>query len=259
MMMGGCAAGGGHGFERESGPPPGMGGPGAGGPGRVFISPMGEPFRFGPGMRQPQVAWFDGADTNRDGALTPEEFRADAARFFAVLDRGHDGEIDPTDMDYYETVLAPEIRVAGPDGGGGQRGGRGPGGGGGRRGGGGPDGGGGPGGGGRPGGQGMSSDGPGSFSFGRGGAPERQGRQGAGRYSYLDYPQPVIVADRNFNRGVDSAEFARAADERFALLDRNGDGRIERGELPPLGFERPGRPGQPGGPGRQTLEGRPAE
>ncbi|HEX7849985.1 MAG TPA: EF-hand domain-containing protein, partial [Sphingomonas sp.] len=80
--------------------------------GRLFISPMGEPFR-GP---DPIGAWFDGADANRDGALTLAEFVADADRFFLRLDRGHDGEIDPDDIDYYETVLAPEVRAGGEGG-----------------------------------------------------------------------------------------------------------------------------------------------
>ena len=31
--------------------------------------------------------------------------------FFAVLDRGKDGEIDPDDITYYENVMVPEIRV----------------------------------------------------------------------------------------------------------------------------------------------------
>lgn len=188
--------------------------------GRLFISPMGEPFR----MRQPDRVWFDGVDTNRDGALSPDEFRADAARFFAILDRKHDGEIDPDDIDYYERVLCPEVRVASHGGA-------------------------------RPSDQGMHSDGAGGFGFRSGGTPPREGRQGAGRFAYLEYPEPVIVADRNFNRGIDHEEFARAADDRFAILDKNGDGRITRNELPPLGRERPGRPGQPGGPGRQTIGG----
>ena len=48
--------------------------------GRLFISPMGEPFRGPDPVRQ----WFDGADANKDGALTADEFVADAMRFFAV-------------------------------------------------------------------------------------------------------------------------------------------------------------------------------
>ncbi|WBY07391.1 hypothetical protein PIB19_18840 [Sphingomonas sp. 7/4-4] len=56
---------------------------------------------------------------------------ADAARFFALLDVRKDGEIDPDDVERYETVLAPEIRTSGFGGGGGGRrpGGRGHGGG----------------------------------------------------------------------------------------------------------------------------------
>ncbi|MDB5706198.1 MAG: hypothetical protein JWN66_3314, partial [Sphingomonas bacterium] len=96
---------------RFRGPPEGMGrgGPGMrpdGPPGRLFISPMGEPFRTERGQGDPEDLWFQGADTNGDGNLTPVEFAHDAARFFAVLDRNHDGEIDPDDIEYYETVLA---------------------------------------------------------------------------------------------------------------------------------------------------------
>lgn len=192
--------------------------------GKLFISPMGEPFRGPDPIRQ----WFDGADTNKDGALTADEFVADAMRFFAVLDRGKDNEIDPDDIEYYETRLAPEIRTGGaaaPGGGtpraaGGRRGG---GGGGGRRGGGGGMGGG---------------DQPGSFSFGSGGtakAPKyADTKRGAARYSFFDYPEPVVVADTNFNRGVDPTEWRSAALDRFATLDKNHDGRITRGELPRL-------------------------
>src|SRR3954464_4259080 len=75
---------------------------------RLFISPMGEPFRAD---HDPQDIWFDRADTNHDGALSHDEFSKDAARWFATLDRRHDGEIDPDDIEYYESVLAPEIRV----------------------------------------------------------------------------------------------------------------------------------------------------
>jgi Ca2+-binding EF-hand superfamily protein len=203
--------------------------------GRLFISPMGEPFR-GP---EPQTMWFDGADTNHDGVVTEAEFTADAMRFFAMLDRGHDGEIDPDDIEYYETVLAPEIRVAGVDGGEAPRagggGGRRGGGGGGHRGGGGGGMRGGGGGGMRGGGGyggGQSSDEGGSGSGGA--AHASYGKQGAARYSYFDYPEPITVADTNFNRGVDPNEFRTAALARFDVLDKNHDGKIEKGELPHL-------------------------
>ena len=88
-------------------------GPGGPGRGRVFISPMGEPFHARPGAAAPQDQWFDGADANHDGALSEAEMEADAARFFAMLDQRKDGEIDPDDIERYENVIAPEIRVVG--------------------------------------------------------------------------------------------------------------------------------------------------
>lgn len=208
------------------GPPPGAppmrahGGPAGGG--RLFVSPMGEPFR-GPGG---EARWFEAADTDHDGAISRAEMLADAQRFFTVLDRRGDGEIDPDDIAWYENELLPEVRVAGDGGGrgagpGGGRGGRGPGGGG--------PGGGGPGGG--PGGGGPAGD-------RSGGA---QGRTGAGRFAYLDFPEPVVAADANINRGISPAEFADSARARFALLDHDHDGRLTRGELPPVS-PRPQRP-----------------
>jgi hypothetical protein len=227
-----------HGFHG------GNGGEGAGLRGRLFISPMGEPFRGDRGGGDPQDIWFQNADTNHDGALSRAEFSADASRFFAVLDRGHDGEIDPDDIDYYETVLAPEIRVGGAGGGpvaGG--GGRGRGGGG-HRGGGGGGGGRGGGGGGRHGGGGSGGGGDSGGGESGGETHTNYGKQGAARFSYFDFPEPVTVADTNFNRGVDPGEFQRAADVRFALLDKNGDGRIEREELPRISAAPPGRRGR---------------
>ena len=177
-----------------------------------FISPMGEPFR---GPNAPGI-WFDQADKNHDGVLTEDEMEADAARFFAVLDRGKDGEIDPDDLEYYETVIAPMIRVGAYMGS-------------------------------EP----ESTEAQGS---GEGDMPKRTPyvAQGAARFGYFDYPEPVAVADTNFNRGVDAREFRIAADKRFALLDKNGDGKIEKAELPKLdkpNFKRGGKGGM-GGRGR---------
>ncbi|QNA85211.1 EF-hand domain-containing protein [Sphingomonas sp. So64.6b] len=226
--------------------PPGMAGERP--HGRLFISPMGEPFRGD----KPVDRWFDGADTNHDGALDRQEFSRDAARFFAVLDRQHDGEIDPDDIDYYETTMAPEIRVRGMAGGG-----RPGGGGGGKRRGGGGGGHGGGGGGHRGGGMGGSgggdSAGGGDSSSGGGAARMTEGKQGAAGFSYFDYPEPVTVADANFNRGVDPGEFESAAQHRFTLLDKNGDGKIEKDELPriapgPGGGRRHGESGSDGPP-----------
>lgn len=255
------------GWPATASPPAGPAGPPAAGPpqgapspdgrpggprGRLFISPMGEPFRGTPGGPAPQDQWFDQADTNHDGVLTAKEMEADAARFFKVLDRKNQGEIDPDDIEYYETNLVPEIRVGGMFAGPGraadsgqQRGGRG-GRGGGRGGGeGGFGGGGGRGGfgGGGPGGGGESGGGT-SVGEESNKGPTRsfEGKQGAARFGYLDFPEPVTSADRNMNRGVDVGEFTAAADERFKLLDTKGNGRIAKGDLPRLNLR-----GGPGG------------
>ena len=75
---------------------------------RLFVSPMGEPFRADPGGNALQN-WFNQADTNHDGVLTVEEMQADAERFFAVLDTNHDGEIDPDETTHYEVEIAPRV------------------------------------------------------------------------------------------------------------------------------------------------------
>lgn len=221
--------------------------------GKLFISPMGEPFRGD----DPIKAWFDGADADHDGVLTRAEFVADAMRFFATLDRGKDGEIDPDDITYYETVLVPEIRVGGAGGGAAPRGmGRGGGGGGRRGGGGGRHGGGGPGGGPGPAGGG---EGAGDGDRAQAVANRRYAdtRQGAARYGFFDYPEPITVADTNFNRGVDAAEFKAAALDRFATLDKKHDGHITRAELPRIDLPEAGPGGPRGFGGRPRGDGPP--
>jgi len=81
------------------------------GRGQLFISPMGEPFRSTQKPGAAQALWFAEADADHDGRLTASEFQRDALRFFAMLDRRQDGEIDPEDIGWYENVLVPEIRV----------------------------------------------------------------------------------------------------------------------------------------------------
>lgn len=235
LLTAGCA--GSEHPKFRHGPPGGFhrgGAEGEGPRGPLFISPMGEPFRGDRGAGDPSDIWFQNADTDHDGALSRAEFARDASRFFAVLDRGHDGEIDPDDIDYYETVLAPEIRVGGGGGGGGRFAGGAGRGGGGHRGGG--------GGGHRVGGSGGGESG----APGGGETRMTYGKQGAARFSYFDFPEPVTIADTNFNRGVDPAEFQRAAETRFAMLDKNGDGKIERKELPRISGGPGGGHGRPG-------------
>ena len=76
-----------------------------------FISPMGEPFRANSANDDTLAKWFYQADRNRDGALTPDEMRADADRFFATLDTDHNGLIDSEELIAYEQELAPEVQV----------------------------------------------------------------------------------------------------------------------------------------------------
>ena len=76
---------------------------------QTFMSPAGEPFRSPAGAASPATLWFAQADADRDGALTAAEMRADAARFFAVVDRDGNGEIVPDELTRYEREIAPEI------------------------------------------------------------------------------------------------------------------------------------------------------
>jgi hypothetical protein len=146
---------------------------------QIFMSPMGEPFRAGANDPYPSVLWFAQADADHDGKLTRAEMLADADRFFARLDVNHDGEIIPTENRVYEDEIAPEIRS-----------------------------------------QVGREDNPLDFS-----KPVKRNKrapimpEGAGRWSSLPIPQPVIAADSDMNRGISRAEFRAAANERFDRLD----------------------------------------
>ena len=69
-------------------------------------------------------------------------------------------------------------------------------------------------------------------------------REGAARFSLLNIPQPIRGADINLDWKVTAEEWAKAASQRFALLDTDADGKLTLDTLPPL----PGR-GRPGGRG----------
>jgi hypothetical protein len=151
---------------------------------QIFLSPMGEPFRAGANDPYPSALWFAQADADHDGKLTRSEMIADADRFFARLDSNHDGEITPTENRVYEDQIAPEIRS-----------------------------------------QVGREDNPLDFL-----KPVKRDKrapimpEGAGRWSSLPIPQPVIAADSDMNRGVSQAEFRAAANERFGRLDTTGRG-----------------------------------
>lgn len=226
----------GHG---PGGPPPGDGG--ERGPQRprmqLFISPAGEPFRATAEAPYPVATWFSGADANHDGALSRDEFVADAARFFSVLDSDHDGVIDGFEVSTYERKIAPEILLGGNVMGGGN-----PEGGGGRR-------------GGPPGGpRGGLGDfgGGGGGRAGRGG-PMGGGMEGAAPYSLLSEPQPVMGADADFNRRISRDEALKAAKARFALLDADKDGVLRVEDLPRTPVQ--GRERPHGGPNENGRHG----
>lgn len=195
---------------------------------QVFVSPAGEPFRAPAGEAYPVAAWFAGADASHDGALSRDEFAADAARFFSALDTDHDGVLDGFEVAHYEKSVAPEILLGAGFAPSGARGEGGPGGG--RRG--------GPPGGGR---------GPAGKGGVMGGA-----LQGATPYSLLAEPQPVMGADADFNRRISRDEALKAARARFTLLDRDKDGVLRRADLPPTPVQGRGGPGgDPRDPGRE--------
>lgn len=66
---------------------------------------------------------------------------------------------------------------------------------------------------------------------GFGGESANDEATGGGRLGLLTIPEPVTAADTNLDRGVSSQEFQTAAEKRFGLLDRDGDGRLTLPEL----------------------------
>ncbi len=159
---------------------------------QIFLSPMGEPFRARANDPYPSALWFAQADTDHDGKLTLGEMLADANKFFTRLDSDHSGEITPTENRAYEDQIAPEIRS-------------------------------------QVGREADPVDVPKQVKRKKGAIimPE-----GAGRWSSLPIPQPVISADSDMNRGVTRAEFRAAAAERFARLDTAGHGYLTLATMP---------------------------
>ena len=176
-----------------------------------FISPMGEPFRPRNASDDTLARWFNQADRNRDGQITPDEMRADADRFFAVLDSDGDGEIGPEELISYEWELAPDIQLDSRL----------------RR---------------RPGEAAPAkaaeetehSSAERRPSRGHGGPDWLGGLQGAARYGLLNMPEPVAAADSDFNRAISRAEFEQAALGRFQLLDRDKRGSLTLVQLESL-------------------------
>ncbi len=192
---------------------------------QLFMSPAGEPFRAYPDDPYPVEVWFKRADTDKDGALSLAEFKADAQTFFRKVDRDGNGVIDDSETSYYEKSIAPEILEPfieafdpskaprqpkwerNPDGtlptteASGSR---------------------------------ISHDRKPLMSAD---AAAMQARRGAARFSFLNEPQPIRACDSNLDYKVTLAEWLNKTERRFATLDLNHDGKLERDELPVTPFQ----------------------
>jgi hypothetical protein len=162
---------------------------------QLFVSPMGEPFRAPEGKPYPSADWFAKADANHDGVLTRQEFRADALRFFKVLDANGDGRISDFEIQRYEYILAPEIVAASSD---------------------------------------TSDfsipkaeDDPGYKN-----TPLSPVKQGAANFSFLNDAEPVRSADADLNNKITQDEFLAAADRRFDKLLPEGATELHFADLP---------------------------
>ncbi|UAK26689.1 hypothetical protein K8P63_13885 [Sphingomonas nostoxanthinifaciens] len=177
---------------------------------------MGELFRADAGQPYPSAIWAARADANHDGAIDRAEFVADARRFFATLDTDHDGRLTPEEVIAYERDVAPEIALYGGRslGGEGQRGGR----------------------------SGLAE----ALGLGGGGGSDYGGPMGAGRFAWLNIPEPVAAADLDIDRVVSEQEFMTAAGRRFDTLDAKQAGVLRLAELPrtpaQIAIEGPCRP-----------------
>lgn len=171
---------------------------------QLFMSPMGEPFRPQGDGDDPVRRWFDQADRDHDGRVTIGEAMLDADRFFVQLDKDGNGELLPDEVHGYEQDVAPEIRLyqrrAEPE----------------------------------PGKKRDEADEDQSRRR-KGGSRSLSGwdgAAGAGRYAFLNIPNPVASADDDINRAVDRKEFRAAAAERFRDLDRNQSQALTLAQLP---------------------------
>jgi Ca2+-binding EF-hand superfamily protein len=171
----------------------------------IFFSPAGEPFRGADKGDYAVALWFAKADANHDGVLSKEEFRADANRFFEVVDLNHDGKIDAAEVKNYEMKIAPEVLARSFDSG-----------------------------------DVVGSSGPKDIQphndsrLGNVSSQINNGqnRQGAGFFSFLDEPEPISGADIDFNNKITKDEWLAATNRRFGRLDQEGTGALKLSDLP---------------------------
>jgi EF hand len=190
----------------------------------IYLSLMGEPFRGVVGGPRPLADWFAVADLNHDGAVSLIEMLQDASRFFKLLDVDGNGAITSIEMARYERDIAPaRVRFEGGL---------------------------------RPVRSADKSDSTGRRSYNEDQSSEGGGRRsfssiggGAGRMTrdleFLEVPQPVLMADADFDQRVSADEFAKLAARRFAANDKNKDGLLQPSELTPQ-LDKKGKPSGPG-------------
>lgn len=172
---------------------------------QLFVAPMGEPFRAPSGAPYPSAAWVAEADRDKDGAIDRSEFLDDARRFFRTIDRDHDGRLTPEEVIAYEHDVAPEIALYSA----------------------------------RPGlqlgdsadaGRGRSGSVLTDLLGSNGDESNYGGPMGAGRYAWLNIPEPVASADADVDRLVSEAEFLASAGRRFDVLTQ-GRGMLRLADL----------------------------
>mgnify|MGYP000163563603 CR=1 FL=1 len=159
---------------------------------RLFISPVGQPFRTADGSA-PILLWFAGVDADADGKLSRDEFAANAMAFFGSTDLDANGDRSITSIE--STALlraqAPEVlstrmdpvpRARERD-------------------------------------RGMVTPRT-ERSHGEAASPLR----GAAAFSLLGDVEPVMSCDTDLSRRVTAPEFEACALRRFAVLDSDGDG-----------------------------------
>jgi len=160
-------------------------------PPHIFISPSGEPFRLGVDDPDPLKAWFDQVDAAHQGYIDRAAFRADAVRFFHRLDANSDGVVDGFEVADYETKVAPEFAEF------------------------------------------AEGRFPGQFGPDKDDDKGPKKDHGHGRpkpgeliAQLIDEPEPVSGADFNLDSHITLAEWLRATDQRFDLLDTDKSGRL---------------------------------
>jgi hypothetical protein len=164
--------------------------------GRLY-SPTGERLNGGPLGRptcaDAMTAWFERADTDRDGMLDREEFLADARRQFAVMDLDKDGIVTPAELAQYRAPYEAEPVQRAPPA--------------------------------------TEPVPPAEQSSGgkrrHGGEPGRADTGGSAE----ERPDPVMAADVGFRNQVSLRDFMAYAARQFAALDLDHHGRLAKADI----------------------------